>query len=247
MLTGLRGTWQDFHRQNKMILCCDGNTVQVGMRCSLCQSLETEKFFNKPLQKMKANYWSCHHCGLIFLDPTFHPNLAIERQQYDFHNNGPEHSGYVEFLQQIVTPLVAQLAPGDQGLDFGCGPGPTISHLLAKQGFSVANYDPIYFPDDKLLARQYEFITATEVAEHFHQPRKNFQQLNQLMQTKRSLLGIMTGVFSGDQSDFATWWYHRDPTHVCFYRQKTLEWIAEWMGWLLECPANNVALFSKRT
>jgi len=45
--------------------------------------------------------------------------------------------------------------------------------------------------------------------------------------------------------DFKEWWYHRDATHVCFYRQETMEWIARRFGWRVVFPLKNVILFQK--
>jgi hypothetical protein len=33
-----------------------------------------------------------------------------------------------------------------------------------------------------------------------------------------------------------------DPTHVAFYRERTLRWVADWLGLAFESPAPNVAL-----
>ncbi len=33
------------------------------------------------------------------------------------------------------------------GLDFGCGPGPAISVLMARAGYDMVNFDPNFFPD----------------------------------------------------------------------------------------------------
>jgi 16S rRNA G1207 methylase RsmC len=38
-------------------------------------------------------------------------------------------------------------------LDFGCGPGPTLSILLAEQGQQVDLYDPFYHDDPSVFAK----------------------------------------------------------------------------------------------
>ena len=40
------------------------------------------------------------------------------------------------------------LKPGDYGLDFGCGPEP-LAAMLSEHGFSVALYDPFFYPDNQ--------------------------------------------------------------------------------------------------
>ena len=57
-------------------------------------------------------------------------------------------------------------------------------------------------------------------------------------------LGIMTEMVTPD-NDFKSWWYHRDPTHVCFYRQETMAWMAGKFSWALMLTRKNVTLFRK--
>jgi len=48
-----------------------------------------------------------------------------------------------------------------------------------------------------------------------------------------------------EESKFPDWWYHKDPTHVCFYQKSTLEWIARWQNWQVLFPAKNITLYFK--
>ena len=48
-----------------------------------------------------------------------------------------------------------------------------------------------------------------------------------------------------DWSGFPSWYYHHDPTHVNFYSQKTMTWIAGEYGWQATFPTANVVLFRK--
>ena len=58
------------------------------------------------------------------------------------------------------------------------------------------------------------------------------------------MLGVLTGVLEDDAA-FPSWWYHRDPTHIAFYRADTLSWIAKRFDWTLERPSRDAALFYK--
>ncbi len=152
--------------------------------------------------------------------------------------------GYVSFLKRLADPLMLKLRGNSKGLDFGCGPGPTLSVILKDKGHEIFNYDPYYFPDSSLLNNKYDFITCTEVLEHFYQPRKEFLLLDTLLKENNSFLGIMTQILP-QGTDFNTWWYHRDPTHVSIYSLKTFLWISEWMGWKMQIPENGVVIYSK--
>jgi len=189
-------------------------------------------------------YYRCEVCLLVFMNPNQHLPAEEEKERYDSHKNNPEDEDYVGFLNRLVKPLSEYLKPGGRGLDFGCGPGPTISAMLDKKGFSVADYDPIYFSNKKLIEEQYDFITATEVVEHLYKPREVFQLLDQLLKPNESYLGIMTQVLESEES-FETWWYHNDPTHVCFYQKETLEWLGDFMGWKTNFPVDNVVIYEK--
>jgi hypothetical protein len=48
-----------------------------------------------------------------------------------------------------------------------------------------------------------------------------------------------------DDARFARWWYRRDPTHVVFYRARTLHVVAARLGWRCELPAKDVALMKR--
>ncbi|MCA9406901.1 MAG: class I SAM-dependent methyltransferase [Candidatus Omnitrophica bacterium] len=133
---------------------------------------------------------------------------------------------------------------GEKGLDFGCGSGPAMKDILeARKGVEVQNYDIFYYPDEDLLKKTYDFITVTEVVEHFCAPQKEFELLNSLLKPKGHL-GIMTTFYQPDIV-FEEWWYRRDETHVCFYQRETFEWIARWLKWSVEFPAENVVIYSR--
>ena len=188
-------------------------------------------------------------CGLIFLHPDQRVPPAQEKARYDTHNNNPaEHSddGYVQFLQRLTQQIVPLLAPGARGLDFGCGPQPVLSELMQQSGFAMHNYDPFYVPhtgENPVLDSTYDFITMSEVAEHLYNPLASFQKVTNML-TAGGLLGVMTEmVISSDR--FANWWYHRDITHVCFYGQGTMQWIARTYDLEVHFPAKNVTIFYK--
>lgn len=47
--------------------------------------------------------------------------------------------------------------------------------------------------------------------------------------------------FQVDDEDFAQWHYRRDPTHVVFYREETLRYVAAQRGCKCEIPVKDVA------
>jgi hypothetical protein len=60
----------------------------------------------------------------------------------------------------------------------------------------------------------------------------------------KGVLGVVTRRVP---DDFEGWWYHRDPTHVVFYSERTFEWIAECLGFELIERRGDVVLARKRS
>lgn len=178
------------------------------------------------------------------MDPSKRLSSQDEKARYELHNNNPSDIGYQQFLNQLINPLKDRLRKGVRGLDYGCGPGPTVQSLMAQEGFDVNRFDPYFFPDTSVLTIRYDFITATEVLEHLYEPRKTLNEINNLLKPG-GMLGVMTLLY--DKSiPFETWWYQKDPTHVVFYQAETIQKISEIFGWRCEILKNNVILFRKR-
>ena len=108
------------------------------------------------------DYHACDRCGLAFMSPAHFPSADEERRHYGTHHNDPADARYRAFLSRVADPLVPRLRPGAEGLDYGSGPGPTLSVMLREQGFAVRDYDPFFAPGADALARTYDFITCTE-------------------------------------------------------------------------------------
>jgi hypothetical protein len=177
------------------------------------------------------------------MDPAHRLGAAAELAHYRTHENDPSDPGYRSFLSRLSIPLGERLAPGAEGLDYGSGPGPTLALMFQERGYSMRNFDPFFSPDSSVLERTYDFITATEVVEHFFSPGPEFDRLDRML-SPGGWLGVMTEVLDETRS-LSTWRYARDPTHVSLYSGSTLKWIARHYGWTLERPRPTVFLFQK--
>lgn len=208
------------------------------MACPLCEARAT--WFVTADAK---DYFRCAICGLRFVDPSARPAPDDEHAQYLHHENTVDDPRYRAFLSRLADPMLAALPPGSDGLDYGCGPGPALAAMLTEAGHRMALWDPFFAPDPELLERHYDFITCTEVAEHFHDPAAEFARLNAMLRPG-GVLGVMT-CFQTDDDRFAAWHYRKDPTHVVFYREETLRWIAARHGWNYASPRKDVVMFNK--
>lgn len=211
------------------------------MHCILCDG-DTRVLLTK---KDDRRYFFCTgECGLIFLDPEDRLSPQDEKERYELHNNDPQDEGYRDFLRRLTDPLIERLQPGAQGLDFGCGPGPTLSHIMEEAGFTCENYDPFFADDRTLLDHQYDFVTATEVFEHLYDPRATMEQLVRML-APGGVLAIMTEMVISPER-FEQWWYHTDPTHVSFFSPKTFEWLAKQHECVVDFSQKNIAFFTRR-
>lgn len=187
------------------------------MICPLCNETSSLTEIQGPDTR---SYYRCGSCLLIFADVAHHPTRAQEKDHYQRHENGIQHKGYVDFLDKAIQPALSFLKAGMKGLDYGCGPVPTLSLLLKEAGYEVDDYDPYFFPELE-EGSKYDFIFATECFEHFFFPARDLQRLNNLLK-KNGLLIVMTERWK-EEADFKRWYYAKDPTHVAFYHSRTFD------------------------
>jgi 2-polyprenyl-3-methyl-5-hydroxy-6-metoxy-1,4-benzoquinol methylase len=210
------------------------------MTCPLCLKNNSEYYH----QDKFRDYWQCNHCQLVFVKSEQYLSLVDEKAVYDQHQNSPDNQGYRNFLNKLLLPLTAILKNDSHGLDFGCGPGATISVMLKEEGFLVSDYDIFYVNNPELLKQVYDFITCTEVIEHLHNPYQELNLLSKLLKPK-GYLGIMTKRVI-DKQMFSTWHYKNDLTHVCFYSVETFEYIAKHWVYDLDIINSDTVILQKR-
>jgi len=194
-------------------------------------------------QDSHRDYFRCQICNLVFVPSAQFLSAEDEKARYDLHQNSPDDQDYRRFLSRIFIPMQELLAPGSRGLDFGSGPGPTLSKMFEEVGHSMAIYDHFYARNSSVLEKQYDFITATEVVEHLHNPKKELDRLWACLKPG-ARLGIMTKL-ALDREAFARWHYKNDPTHVCFFSRLTFEWLAAQWQAELTFADKDVILFHK--
>ncbi len=206
--------------------------------CVLCGAISTWFY-----QDGNRCFLKCERCDLVFVAPQSLLSRAEERLHYDFHQNDPADPRYRRFLNRIFEPMNRRLLQRQRGLDFGSGPGPTLSLMFTEVGHTMQIYDPFYATDQSVLQGKYDFITASEVVEHFHHPGDELKRLWSLLEVD-GWLGMMTKRRIASDS-FATWHYRLDPTHVSFFSLKTFSWLANALQaeWSVEGP--DVVLFRR--
>ncbi len=190
------------------------------MICPLCNSTIS-------LKKSKK-FFECGHCKAIVKDPVYYYSGEAEERRYKAHNNDVNDVRYQKFTSPITEHVLQNFLPEHKGLDFGCGTGPVISKMLTDRNYTVFLYDPFFAPNEEALEQTYDYIFSCEVFEHFYYPRKEITMLEKMLKPGGSLL-IMTLLYN-DEIDFSRWSYTNDPTHVFFYREETIQYIAQEFG-----------------
>lgn len=187
-----------------------------------------------PLQD-RRHYHHCLNCNLIFADRSFHLSKKTERSRYALHENSIHDKGYVQFLERVIHPCLPFLTTQMRGLDYGCGPEPTLSKILAKLDLICYDYDPLFYFAHPY--QEYDFIFATECFEHFYLPGTELKNIHRLLKPS-GYLGIMTEQWESlDQ--FHQWYYKRDPTHVSFFHRKTFSYISDEFGYEIKYSDKN--------
>lgn len=169
-------------------------------------------------------YEVCHHCGLVQVQACFLPSPDDARARYLHHAGDAGSEGHRRFLSQAVSPTLPFLYTESNILDFGCGPVPVLASMLSEKGFTCDSYDPNF---DFLVPEnnQYDHVFCLETAEHFTRPHADLNTLNQRVKPGGTLT-LMTERYI-DQGQFSGWYYKRDKTHVAFYHEKTIQFLAE--------------------
>lgn len=217
----------------------NSNLIMTLYECPLCRGRASNLFYRDD----RREYFRCRTCRLVFVPPVYYLPSKEEKAEYDLHQNNPADEGYRRFLSRVFLPVNRLLSPGSKGLDFGCGPGPALALMFADAGHKMAVYDCFYAADSSVLADGYDFITASEVLEHLHDPGRVLDELYACLKPG-GILGVMTGLVR-DRAAFSKWHYTRDLTHVCFFSQVTFKWLADKWNTEEQFIDNRVVLIRK--
>ena len=209
--------------------------------CPLCKTSNSSKFYKEKFRE----YLRCLSCDFIFVPKIYHLSDAEEKSRYDTHNNDPNDHRYRHFLSQLLVPLLERIQQKSNGLDFGSGPGPTLSLMLEECGHSVDLYDKFYANDISVFEKKYDFITATEVLEHLSEPMAEISRLIEMLNNKGHL-AVMTQILT-PQIDFSAWYYKSDPSHIGFFTKKSLSFLASYLNIEVYFISERVVFFQKNS
>lgn len=202
--------------------------AQNSMQCPLCLASNSSLYFK---HKSVASY-KCEQCELVFKDSFLSGHE--EKLRYEQHNNDISDPQYLRYLNQLwsLRPSLDYKCI----LDFGCGPTKGLEVLAPD--YNVESYDAYFYP---IQLKQYDLVFCCEVVEHFNNPKISW---NTLASVTDNILLVRTETY--EQVDYANWYYKDDPTHVCFYSYKTLQFMEPLFGLkLLDSKDGNKFIFKK--
>ncbi len=206
--------------------------------CPLCAS-----HHSYPLPVAGKRYHRCLACELVWLDAGDHLDEAAEKAVYDGHDNRVDDPRYRTFLMRAFGEVLARVPLPASGLDFGCGPGPALVAMGREAGYDMVGYDKFYADFPELLARQYDFITSTEVIEHIAEPRAVLDRLWACLKPGGMLVLQTQRVLSDER--FKNWRYRHDPTHIVFFAEASFQVLATSWQAELSFPHTDVAVIIK--
>lgn len=191
----------------------------IDVACPLCNG-RSALFYRSP----RRNFHRCLVCKGIFVPGQFHPSPEEEYQRYLKHNNNVFDQGYKASVQPVIDYVLTNYSHNHQGLDYGSGPSSAVVYWLRQAGFDILEYDPFFKPDTPLGESRFDYITCTEVMEHFRQPRQSFIKLRELLKPG-GLLICTTNIYN-EKINFETWFYKNDLTHLFFYTEESIGQLA---------------------
>ncbi|MBI4871844.1 MAG: class I SAM-dependent methyltransferase [Candidatus Riflebacteria bacterium] len=193
----------------------DGPASPLAVTCPLCAGVSSRAF-----RVRERDYLRCAHCRLLWVPEAQHPSQEQAAARYRTHRNESLDKGYRRFLEPAIAAALRYLPPEGTVLDFGCGPSPAATRILAERGVRAIPYDPV-FPHEPLPAGPVGAVLAIEVFEHFREPGRDVALAASLV-APGGVLVVQT-LFVPAAENLASWWYLRDPTHLAFYSARTFE------------------------
>jgi 2-polyprenyl-3-methyl-5-hydroxy-6-metoxy-1,4-benzoquinol methylase len=187
-----------------------------------------------------SSLFGCFACGLLFRHPV------LSRSQYDAlygevpPTAWPDRSGRTDWAL-IVDYIGRTSAAGASILDFGCHTGGLLRRLGSRYALHGAEVNraaakvarersgaEVFGGLDALpRGKQFDFVTAVDVVEHFPDPGLVIASLLEATKPGGALI-LTTG--DADHALFrlagARWWYCFYPEHLAFISAR---WVRDWL------------------
>lgn len=177
-----------------------------------------------------GRYHRCVKCEFIVKNRADQLDKKDQVKIYSNHNNSIEDKHYVDYFYHFLEAAVFPYVKGKKALDFGSGPSPVLAQILSTfHDFDMDIYDLFFAPEKIYQGKKYDLITCTEVMEHIDQPKPYFELFAKHLK-EDGILSIMTSHSPKTKEDFMDWYYIRDKSHIGFYNEKNIAYLAKDAG-----------------
>jgi hypothetical protein len=192
------------------------------------------------LSKYTVKYYECEKCGFVFTEEPYWLKESYEKVITD------EDTGILirNLVARNITTTIIRFIFNKKGsfLDYGSGHGLFVQ-MMTDRGFDFHGFDnhakQVFCKKKQVdvISKNFDLITAFEVAEHFKNPMEDFDFL------KRSTDNILftTQIVPKPTPAAENWWYYgtEHGQHISFYSLKSLELIAHKLGLNFTTSENN--------
>jgi len=191
----------------------------------------------------------CAHCGFAFVENPREDYASIYDERYYRGAGADRHVDYVFELEHPeatirrlewrgiveVVRSIAGLRPESRWLDYGCGNGGLVRHLLQTGTCDAAGFESGWIADRARTAGipllddagletrvgSFDVVTAIEVIEHVVEPMPAFRRIRSLLKPG-GLLFLTTGNAAA-HANLERWDYVLPEVHVSFFEPRTLD------------------------
>jgi len=190
------------------------------MNCRVCGSDACLPY----LSGAGRDYMLCPECGLVFVPDSSCVTIDKEIERYNLHKNAADNTAYRDYLAGFLQELKRIPIANPAVLDFGSGREAVLTDILRGNGCNCHAYDPLYGIGFEALNTVYDLVILCEVIEHIRDMAQALRIIDTVLDAQGYLL-IKTELFQ-QETDFSTWWYAKDFTHINFLSIRTLHTVA---------------------
>ena len=216
------------------------------MKCPICQCSMSKLFETAVLGKYPATYFKCPQCEIIKPE---NPSWLSESYSSAIAETDVGLVSRNLMNRDLLGPILTLLHPSEGiVLDVGGGYG-LLCRLLRDKGWHCYTIDSYC---QNLFASPFEpsgpfkapTLLAFEVFEHIENPLEFVHEQIHRYSPETFVISTLTHAWDVPPLD---WWYYAFETgqHISLYTRKTLEMIAQKIGWYLFSPSNEMHIFTR--
>jgi hypothetical protein len=216
------------------------------MNCRICNHETNKAFTTKIMDKYDVTYYTCPNCEFLqtekpyWLDEAYKLPINLTDTGILYRNYA-----YAKFTSAVISSLLDVEATY---LDFAGGYG-IFTRIMRDMGYDYL-WDDQFTPN--LIARGFEYkqemgkveaMTTFETFEHFVNPIEEMERMLKISDT--IIFSTNLALAPVPPMD---WWYYtfEHGQHVAFYREKTMNYLADQFGLHYYTNGGDFHMFTKR-